>query len=152
VYLSHLWNAVCNSFLDAMDVWPTASLGVLLSMLLLPPISLMNHSSSAEVCSFVDSSKFLNVIGSHLHIIEILRYFQCRWYLCDTSALCWKWHLGYKLVCCRGYIPFVVSVCRTETMFQRAIFLTILRSHLDITCLYYILSSLFNVDVNYNYI
>jgi len=35
---------------------------------------------------------------------------------------------------------------------SRANFLIILRSHLDVTCLYSILSSLFNVDVNYNYI
>lgn len=75
MHQSHLVSFVCNSSLDVMDVWLTGSLAALLLMLLLPPISLMDRSSSSEVCGSVDSSNFVNVIGSHLHITEIPRYF-----------------------------------------------------------------------------
>ena len=101
---------VCISFLDAMDVWLTASLAALLLMLLLQPISLMDRSSSAQVCSFVDSSNFVNVIGSHLHITENPRHsanlLVFIWYICSLG----EGRLGLQPSCQYGSLFLLDSI------------------------------------------
>ena len=77
------------------------------------------------------------------------------WQLSLLEHLLLNHFLYYTSISNRFYDLLALSVgqrlCINFSV-SRANFLTILRSHLDVTCSCYFGSSLFNVDVNYSYI